>query len=81
MQAPRPLLWPDFESAVRLAISLGGDTDTQACMAGAIAEAFYGTGAIPEEIQEQAVVKLTPELGDIVANWYAKYIPVWRKNE
>ena len=30
------------ETAIRNAVSLGGDTDTQACMAGAIAEAFYG---------------------------------------
>ena len=32
-----------FESAIRNAISLGGDSDTMACMAGAIAEAHYGT--------------------------------------
>ena len=32
----------DFESSVRGAISLGGDTDTQACIAGSIAHAFYG---------------------------------------
>lgn len=31
----------DFESAIRLAVSLGGDSDTLACMAGAIAEAYY----------------------------------------
>ena len=31
----------DFESAIRLAISLGGDADTQACIAGGIAQAFY----------------------------------------
>ena len=38
----------DFESAIRLAISIGGDSDTIACMAGAIAHAFYRE--IPEEI-------------------------------
>lgn len=32
----------DFEDALCNAISLGGDSDTQACIAGAIAEAFYG---------------------------------------
>ena len=37
----------DFESTVRLAVSLGGDSDTQACIAGGIAEAFYG---IPDDI-------------------------------
>lgn len=41
----------DFEDAVRNAVSLGGDGDTQAAMAGAIAEAFYG---IPEDIKEKA---------------------------
>ncbi len=31
----------DFESAIRLAVSLGGDSDTLACITGGIAEAFY----------------------------------------
>lgn len=38
----------DFETAVRLAVSLGGDSDTLACITGGIAEAFYDP--IPEEI-------------------------------
>lgn len=32
----------DFEDAIRNAVSLGGDTDTLACITGAIAEAYYG---------------------------------------
>jgi ADP-ribosylglycohydrolase len=32
----------NFEDTVRKAVSLGGDTDTQACIAGSIAEAYYG---------------------------------------
>ena len=31
----------DFSNAIQLAVSLGGDSDTQACIAGAIAEAYY----------------------------------------
>lgn len=31
----------DFESAIRLAVSLGGDSDTLACITGGIAEAYY----------------------------------------
>ena len=31
----------DFESAIRLAVSLGGDSDTLACITGGIAQAFY----------------------------------------
>ena len=38
----------DFESAVRWAISFGGDTDTMAAMAGSIAEAYYG--GIPKQL-------------------------------
>ncbi len=38
----------DYEDAIRRAISLGGDADTMACIAGGIAEAFYG--GVPEEI-------------------------------
>ncbi len=41
----------DFEDAIRNAVSLGGDGDTQAAMAGAIAEAFYG---IPDDITGKA---------------------------
>ena len=38
----------DFESAIRLAVSLGGDSDTLACITGGIAEAFYNV--IPDDI-------------------------------
>ena len=37
----------DYETTIRLAVSLGGDSDTQACIAGGIAEAYYG---MPDEI-------------------------------
>lgn len=42
----------DYESAVRNAVSLGGDADTMACIAGGIAEAFYGEGSIPRQIKD-----------------------------
>ena len=32
----------DFEDVIRTAVSLGGDCDTLTCIAGSIAEAFYG---------------------------------------
>ena len=38
----------DFESAIRLAVSLGGDSDTLACITGGIAEAYYDD--IPDDI-------------------------------
>lgn len=46
----------DFEDAVRNAVSIGGDTDTLACIAGAIAEAFYG--GVPAAIQAEALSRL-----------------------
>ncbi|MCR5013792.1 MAG: ADP-ribosylglycohydrolase family protein [Bacteroidales bacterium] len=48
----------DFESAIRLAVSLGGDSDTLACITGGIAEAFYND--IPDEIAG-GVWKLLPD--------------------
>jgi ADP-ribosylglycohydrolase len=40
----------DFEDAIRKAVSMGGDSDTLACITGGIAEAFYGE--IPEGMVE-----------------------------
>ena len=40
-----------YEDAVRNAVSLGGDSDTMACIAGGIAEAFFGS--VPEQIASQ----------------------------
>lgn len=39
-----------FEETIRNAISIGGDTDTIACIAGSLAESYYG---IPENLLEQ----------------------------
>ncbi len=48
----------DFESAIRLAVSLGGDSDTLACITGGIAEAFYKE--IPDDIALE-IWKLIPD--------------------
>jgi ADP-ribosylglycohydrolase len=48
------------EDAVRNAVSLGGDSDTLACMSGGIAEAFYGS--VPPAIREKVERLLTPDL-------------------
>ena len=52
-----------YEQAVRLAVSLGGDSDTQACIAGSIAEAYYG---IPQEIAEQGILRLPVSFRDVL---------------
>ena len=54
----------DFENAVRLAVSLGGDSDTLACITGGIAEAFYGP--IPEEIANAIWPRLPDEFHQIL---------------
>ena len=51
-----------FIDVIRTAVSLGGDCDTLACIAGSMAEARYG---VPEELQLSALKRLTPDLRDI----------------
>ncbi|MDE6340380.1 MAG: ADP-ribosylglycohydrolase family protein [Muribaculaceae bacterium] len=53
----------NFEEVVRLAISLGGDADTMACIAGSIAACMY---PIPESIVKRCESLLTQELCDIM---------------
>ena len=60
----------DFESAVRLAISLGGDCDTLACIAGSVAAAFYG---VPGLIREQALARLDEPLSEVLAEFERRY--------
>lgn len=54
----------NFEDAIRNAVSLGGDSDTQAAIAGAIAEAYYH--AVPENIERETMRRLPQELRDII---------------
>lgn len=60
-----------YESAVRAAVSLGGDADTLACIAGAVAEAFYG--GVPESIRAAVRARLTPELWAVVEAFERRY--------
>src|SRR5581483_5857462 len=55
-----------YEDAVRNAISLGGDADTLACIAGAVAGPYYG---VPAEIAEAALARLDDRLRDVVARF------------
>ncbi len=61
----------DFEDTVRNAVSLGGDTDTLACIAGSIAEAHYG--GVPAKMREEALGRLDQLLRDEVAAFAAAY--------
>ena len=60
----------DFEDAIKNAISLGGDADTQACIAGALAEAFYMK--IPDQIKEFVLTRITPDILDVLHQLHVK---------
>ncbi len=60
-----------FEDAVRNAVSLGGDADTQACIAGAIAEAYYTS--IPPEILQQVRKRLSKSLWQKTLEFYKRF--------
>lgn len=49
----------DFEDTLKNALSIGGDADTLAAMAGSLAEACY---PIPTDLEDRAWAKLTPDL-------------------
>ena len=61
----------DFEDAIRIAVSLGGDADTLAAITGSIAEAYYG--GIPKEIAIEVKSRTPKELWVIVEKFNEKY--------
>lgn len=61
-----------YEDTVRNAVSLGGDTDTQAAIAGSIAEAFYG---IPKEIQDEALKIIPKDMLEVIEEFSEKCQP------
>ena len=60
-----------YEDAVRNAISLGGDSDTLACITGGIAEAYYGS--VPAVITEQVKGILPADLWGITEGFCTKF--------
>lgn len=68
----------DFEDCIRNAVALGGDADTQACIAGAIAEAYYG--GVPKDIWDTCEEVLEPEMNQLVEDFYDKYAEAFLHN-
>lgn len=62
----------DFESAIRLAVSVGGDSDTLAAITGGIAEAYYG---IPQVLRERALGFLSVPILAVLGRFEAAYPP------
>jgi type I restriction enzyme M protein len=65
-----------FEDAIRNAISIGGDSDTIAAIAGGIAEAYYG---IPADLRKHALTFLDQEQLSLLLAFENKYPPVMEK--
>ena len=61
----------NYEDTVRKAISIGGDSDTIACMGGGIAHAFYK--AIPPQITEEVLKVLDDRLKGITQKFMGRY--------
>lgn len=61
----------DYESAIRNAISLGGDSDTLACIAGGIAHAFYRK--VPDYIKRGVRERLPEEFLEIIDSFEKNY--------
>ena len=55
-----------FEDVIRRAVSVGGDSDTIAAIAGSIAQGMYG---VPEEIEAQVMPLLDDFLRNEVKHW------------
>ncbi len=64
-----------YESAVRNAVSLGGDSDTQACITGGIAQAFYG--GVPKDIADKVLELLDDRLREITVEFMDRFCPGW----
>jgi ADP-ribosylglycohydrolase len=62
-----------YEDAVRNAVSLGGDSDTLACITGAVAEAYYGK--VEEYIIDKVREHLPEDLWSITSQFCSRFCP------
>lgn len=58
----------DYEDSIRIAVSLGGDADTMACISGGISEAFYGQ--IPNIILQETRKRLPDPFLKVIDEFY-----------
>jgi ADP-ribosylglycohydrolase len=61
----------DFEDAIRKAISLGGDSDTIACISGGIAQAYYST--IPKQLVNEVSLRLDSGFRQVIGQFNERY--------
>ena len=63
----------DFEDAIRKAVSLGGDSDTLACITGGITQAYYK--GIPDNLIKKVRDRLEPNMLSVLDNFQERYQP------
>lgn len=68
----------DFEDSIRKTLSIGGDTDTLACIVGSISEAYYG---ISEELINEVKPFIPEYFKPIINSFYKKKELVYEKNK
>ena len=59
----------DFENAIRISLSIGGDSDTIAAITGALAESYYG---VPEDLIEKVNPYLRDYMNTVLEKYYGK---------
>ena len=59
-----------FEDAIRNAVSIGGDSDTIAAIAGSVAEAYWG---VPKPFADKALSLIEPEMAQVVQKFWHQY--------
>ena len=76
VSAPCPKRWvcaleaQDFEQAIRNAVSLGGDADTLAAIAGPVAEALHGIPADFISFAETEILREAPDILEVIRAMY-----------
>jgi hypothetical protein len=68
----------DFEDVIRTAVSLGGDCDTLTCIAGSIAEAFYG---VLWTLKRECMIRLPADMLDVLYRFDAATAYKWTQEE
>ena len=68
----------DFEDVIRNAVSLGGDCDTLTCIAGGIAEAFYG---VPDEMKKECIKRLPSEFIEVLNTFDSRFMGIQSGNQ
>ena len=63
-----------FEEAIRLAVRMGGDADTNAAIVGGIAEAYYGE--IPMDIQKEVFKRIPSDMSNIIVSFIKEFIDI-----